>query len=64
MYYAISIDSLQVIADSEHLDGPRYWAKKFGEETGEKVVVVKAMEFYKAGQLLPKEEVNLEDFQP
>lgn len=64
MYYAISIQSMQIIADGESLDSPRYWAKKYGEETGEKVVVVKAVEFYKAGHRIPNKEVNPKDFQP
>ncbi len=64
MYYAITIEGREMISAAEDPEVARHWATQYTSETGMKAVVVKAMEFYKAGYRVPKKDVDLEDFKP
>ncbi len=62
MYYVITMPDRQVIAHSEDPEVARSWAIKYGKETGERTIVVKATEFYAGGYRVPKKAVILKDF--
>ena len=64
MYYAVTVPGREMIASSKTIGTPRYWAKRYGAETGERVIVVKAVEYYAGGYQVPDKDVDVEDFMP